>query len=101
MSPPPSPGPVEVDVDEAQDHTTASQNRRDDPPVPIQVEPVEAEMSPPRDTGPATDAVLADSDETADALREPEASAEGSNGPAPIDRLEAEITRLLGRAPTR
>jgi hypothetical protein len=99
-STPPSHGLVEPDVDEAQDQAAGTQSRREDPHVPIQVEPIEAEISPSQDTGPVTDAVQADSDATADVLREPEASAEGSNGRAPIDRLEAEIARLLGRAPT-
>jgi flagellar protein FliO/FliZ len=95
-STPPSHGPV----DEARDQAAGTQSRHEDPHVPTQVEPVVAEMPPPQDTGPETDAVQADSDETADVLREPEASAEGSNSRAPIDRLEAEIARLLGRAPT-
>lgn len=102
-STPPSHGPVEpeigADIDEAQDQTAGTQSLREDPHVEIQVEPVEAEMSPSQDTGPVTHAMQAESDATVEIQVEPEASAEGSNGRAPIDRLEAEIARLLGRAP--
>lgn len=94
----PEPKPAEADLDAARAQAAATEGGLGS----IAVAPLDEEgagPSPPRSDA-VSDVPRADADEAANPPREPQSSveAEPSGGRDPIDRLEAEIARLLGRA---
>lgn len=98
-STPPSPVPPEPDLDARPAQAKVEGTGRDDTNVPPPAEPAAVDPAPQEEARPVQEARPTEAGETADVRREPEAAAAASGGRDPIDRLEAEIARLLGRAP--
>jgi len=98
-STPPLPVPQEQDHDSPRDHVTDVGSGQDATNLPAPGEPAAAEAFAPEEARPAPPAAATAAEETSDLPSEPEASAAPPDAHDPIDRLEAEIARLLGRVP--